>query len=179
MVLTEKQIEHNKKHIIRLLASTLRVGIDSVIDYLLASGFFIDLSSRKRHHCWKGGLAQHSLSVCTIALSNNNGLPRDSVILCAILHDICKANKLVYDDMGKLHHRETYIKGHGLRSIKLLDMLGLQINDDERRTIRWHMGGFHVTEDKRDDLQKARDSKLWKIIHKADVQDATYMFFPI
>ncbi|MDE6531970.1 MAG: HDIG domain-containing protein [Muribaculaceae bacterium] len=127
MVLSDKQIDKNRREILRLLISTQRDGIESVIDYLYSSGFFLVPSSRKRHHCWKGGLAQHSLSVCNIALSLDSELPRSSIVLCALLHDICKATKLYYDDKGNLHNRKTHIEGHGIRSIKLLKMLNLTL----------------------------------------------------
>lgn len=149
-----------------------RDGIESVIDYFYSSGFFLVPSSRNRHHCWKGGLAQHSLSVCNIALSLNKELPRESIILCAILHDICKAGLLRYDSNVQLHHRQPHIIGHGLRSIKLLEYLGLRLNDDERRAIRWHMGGSYASEDELQDPKMAKNSNLWKIIHKADQMDA-------
>ena len=174
MKLSDKQIAANRREIIRLLISTQRDGIEAVIDYLYSSGFFVVPSSLKRHHCWKGGLAQHSLSVCNIALSLDSELPRSGIIICALLHDICKATKLYYDDNGNLHHRDTYIKGHGKRSVKLLEMLKLRLDDDERRAIRWHMGGYHVADDEISDLEIAKRSKLWKIIHKADRLDAGF-----
>lgn len=172
MSLSDREIDNNRREILRLLISTQRDGIESVIDYLYSSGFFIVPSSRKRHHCWEGGLAQHSLSVCNIALSLDTELPRSSIVLCALLHDICKATQLYYDDNGELHHRKTYIKGHRKRLIKLLKMLKLGLNDDEQRAIRWHMGGHYASEEEIVDLEKAKKSRLWEIIHKADVMDA-------
>ena len=172
MKLLDKEIDKNRREILRLLISTQREGLESVIDYLYSSGFFVIPSSLKRHHSWRGGLAQHSLSVCKIALSLNTELPRFSIILCALLHDICKATQLYYDNQGNLHHREPYIKGHGMRSINLLKMLNLRLSDDERRAIRWHMGGYYATVDEIPDLEIARKSKLWEIIHKADIMDA-------
>lgn len=94
---------------LRSLISTQRDGIESVIDYLYSSGFFLVPSSRKRHHCWKGGLAQHSFSVCNIALPLDSELPRANIVLCALLHDIYKASQLFYDDKGNLRHCRTYI----------------------------------------------------------------------
>lgn len=174
MILTDRQIDYNKKQILELLRSTRRSGIEAVIDYLDSSGFFLVPSSRNRHHCWRGGLSQHSLGVCNIALSLDKKLPRASVVLCALLHDICKAGKLRYDINGNLHDRRTYIRGHGRRSVKLLEMLGLELNDDERRAIRWHMGGHHAGDDEQADLKLAKKSRLWEITHKADRKDATH-----
>ena len=172
MKLSDKEIDKNRREILRLLISTQREGLESVIDYLYSSGFFFIPSSLKRHHCWRGGLAQHSLGVCKIALSLNTELPRSSIILCALLHDICKATQMYYDDQGNLHHRKPYFKGHGIRSIYLLKMLNLKLSDAERRAIRWHMGGYYATEDEKPDLEIAKKSKLWEIIHQADKMDA-------
>ena len=173
MDLSDNQIDLNKKTILKFLISTQREGMESVIDYLYKSGFFIIPSSSNRHHCWKGGLAQHSLGVCNIALALNKDLPKESIIICALLHDICKAAKLYYDDKGNLHHRHVYIKGHGIRSIKLLEILKLKLNDDERRAIRWHMGGHYAIGNEIQDLEIAKKSNLWRLIHKADIIDAT------
>ncbi|GFI39402.1 hypothetical protein IMSAGC016_01178 [Muribaculaceae bacterium] len=49
-------------------------------------------------------------------------------------------------------------------------MLNLTL-DDERRAIRWHMGGYYAREDEITDLEMAKKSKLWEIIHKADMLD--------
>lgn len=82
MELSDKQIDINKKEILRLLVSTQREGVERVIDYMYSSGFFTIPSSIDRHHCWNGGLAEHSLNVCKIALSKGEGsLPKDSTIV--------------------------------------------------------------------------------------------------
>ena len=174
MQLSDKQIDINKKEILRLLISTQREGVERVIDYMYSSGFFKIPSSIDRHHCWKGGLAEHSLNVCKIALSRGEGsLPKDSIIVCSLLHDICKVGQLCYDEMGNLRRRETYIKGHGKRSVKLLEMLNFNLNEDERRAIRWHMGGYHAKAEDMFDLEMAKKSKLWSLVHKSDLEDAT------
>lgn len=74
-----------------------------------------------RHHNWKGGLAQHCLGVCNVALALDKSLPRDSIIIAGILHDVCKASKLYVSQDGVIHHNSIHIKGHGCRSIRLLD----------------------------------------------------------
>ena len=64
MELSDQQIDVNKKEILRLLVSTQREGVERVIDYRYSSGVFTIPSLIDRHHCWKGGLAEHSLNVC-------------------------------------------------------------------------------------------------------------------
>lgn len=175
MELDRKQIDCNRREIVRLLISTQREGIVNVIDYLYTSGFFSAPSSINRHHNWRGGLAQHSLGVYNklkfLNLSNN--IPEESLILCALLHDICKASILHYDANGNIMKRAIHIKGHGYRSIKLLEMLDLKLNKDERLAIRWHMGFHHVVEKEMPQVEEAKISELCRLIRKADKLDAS------
>lgn len=75
-MLTQQEIDNNKDTIISLLRSTKREGMENVIEYLNNSGFFIVPSSIHRHHNWRGGLAQHCLGVCMIALDLINELKK-------------------------------------------------------------------------------------------------------
>lgn len=173
-MLTEQVIQSNRESILALLRVTGRENIESVIAYLEKSGFFLVPSSLNRHHNWRGGLAQHCLGVYRAAKEKSDGLPGDSVIIAGLLHDVCKAGKLYYDEDGQLHHRKTHIHGHGYRSVKLLERCGLRLTEDERRAIRWHMGGHHAQESEKEDVLAARQSLLWKVIHEADKWDAKY-----
>lgn len=171
--INSSKLKGNKDNIIAMLLSTKRDGMENVVKYLDDSGFFIVPSSINRHHNWQGGLAEHSLGVYQIAQKEAGDLPKESVIIAGLLHDVCKAEKLYYDKDGILHHRQTHIYGHGYRSVKILQQCGLELMEDERLAIRWHMGGHHARENERDDVMKARQSKLWQVIHKADQLDAS------
>ena len=173
MMLTRDDIERNKKEISSLLLETKREGIENVLLYLEDSGFYEAPSSINRHHNCKGGLAEHCLGVYKIASELNDKLPHDSLVIAGILHDVCKASKLYYDTDGNIHRRYTHIKGHGRRSIKLLEQCGLLLTEDERLAIRWHMGGHHASDEERDEVEQARQNPLWKAIHKADQLDAS------
>lgn len=55
---------------------------------------------KKWHHSYRGGLLEHSLAVCRIALIGIKPYPtvdRDMVIAGALLHDIGKVKELTYD----------------------------------------------------------------------------------
>lgn len=65
-MLTEQEVNENREKIISLLRSTRRNGMEKVIGYLNDSGFFSVPSSTRRHHNWRGGLAQHCLGVCLV-----------------------------------------------------------------------------------------------------------------
>lgn len=171
-MLTDKQIIDSRNAITGLLLSTNRKGMESVIRYLEESGFYEVPSSLNRHHNWRGGLAQHCLGVYLAAHEHGEGLPEDSLIIAGLLHDICKARKLYYDENGKVHHRHTSIHGHGRRSVKILEQCGLELTEDERLAIRWHMGGHHARAEEAGEVKKARSRKLWQVIHRADRWDA-------
>lgn len=59
-----------------------------------------------------------------------------------------------------------------IHSVKLLEHYGLQLTDEERRTIRWHMGGHHASEHEKEEVKITRESILWKVLHEADQLDA-------
>lgn len=157
---TSSIISANKDVIISLLLETKREGIENVIHYLEESGFYDAPSSICRHHNWRGGLAEHCLGVYKIASELNNELPHESLVIAGILHDICKASKLYYDADGNIQRRHTHIKGHGRRSIKLLEKCGLSLTEDERLAIRWHMGGHHASDEEREEVERARQNPL-------------------
>lgn len=168
-MLTFEDIKLNRLEIETLLKSINRNGMDSVLCYLVNIGFYEVPSSIHRHHNWRGGLAQHCLGVFKKAFELNKKLPIDSLIIAGLLHDVCKAGKYYYDNNGLLHHRQTHIKGHGRRSVILLEKCGLMMSPEEYRAIRWHMGGHYAqTEEERCEVELARCEPLWQIIHKAD-----------
>lgn len=172
MNLTIEQCEKIKTAIVELLHRIERKGMPRVIKYLNDSGFFAVPSSINRHHNWRGGLAQHCLGVYLTAKEQGEGLPKESIVIAGLLHDICKARKLYYDDNGIIHHRHTHIHGHGYRSVKILEECGLELTEEERLTIRWHMGGHHAKNEDVEEVKKARGLKLWQVIHHADHWDA-------
>ena len=94
---------YTKKEYIDLLKSTRRENINYVIEELEELGFFLAPASTNFHSNHKEGLLEHSLKVCKVGLMlreqmiNMNPdlesqLPLDSVILCTLLHDVCKSD---------------------------------------------------------------------------------------
>ena len=79
-----------------------RDGADLLLDFLLKSDFFTAPASARYHLSVEGGLCQHSLNVyhCLKAylerdrVKDTYGLnySDESVVVCALLHDICKVN---------------------------------------------------------------------------------------
>lgn len=174
-MITDAIIEERKERICCLIDSLERVGTGQLINYLVNNQFFEAPSSLNRHHNWRGGLAEHSLGVMRRALKmNTTESLKDSIIVAALLHDICKTRQFFYDDRGRIHKRKLYIKGHGYRSIKILEEIGFPLKEEERLAIRWHMGNWPKEPDLRKDREKAERCELWKLIHQADIKDARF-----
>lgn len=200
MKLTTEQIESNKKEFIRLLKSTLRPGINELCEWLeKQSDFFTAPSSSRFHGSYKGGLCQHSLNVyyaatklkanmSDLALPEKNldGIEENSVIVAALLHDLCKANfyrenvKVYKDDAsGAWKHYIGYDivdqlpLGHGEKSAIIAQQF-IRMSAAELCAIRWHMGcgdpGAFVSPYEKPALNTAMDNvPLLILIQNADM----------
>lgn len=159
-----------KLKFMELLRSTGRAGVDRVESELEALGFFSAPASTRFHGSEPGGLLLHSLAVCDQALALRevelvkrpdlaDRLPRESVILAALLHDVCKAD--VYKEVEKWRKDKNnqwekyktygvdysgFPFGHGEKSVIRLLQLGLEMTEDEMLAIRWHMQGFDLSD---------------------------------
>lgn len=171
MKIGKEQIEFNKQRIISLLSATHRTGMDRVIAYLEKCGFFTAPGSFGHHSCL-GGLAQHSLGVYDKAVSINHGVSTPSIVISALLHDLCKGHQLYVNDRGIIRKRKVHVGGHGRRSYILLRMCGLELTDAERCAIRWHMGGRKASLNEQPDLAHAKTLPLYDLIRSADGWDA-------
>lgn len=162
------QMKQNRSEFVELLYSTGREGMDEVIGQLEELGFFQAPASSKFHLNHEGGLLEHSLNVCKVGLmlreqmlalkpDLEESLNKESVIIAALLHDICKAD--IYqkcirkrkDRLGQWMDYETYELdysdfplGHGEKSVIVLLRMGLDLSDDEIMAIRWHMSAWDL-----------------------------------
>lgn len=161
-MLTDEEIKRNKEQIEEYLRSTNREGIENLISFLQKSGYYY-LHGSFKHHTYKGGLAQHSLEVLNYAMDNNNGCPRDSVIIASLLHDLCKT-RFTYPNGMKF-------TGHGTKSVSILeDFLKFKLTDEERNAIRFHMGSrsFIKSDEEKERYKEALNSELWELVHVGD-----------
>lgn len=160
---TREEILEQRQTIINLLRSTKRAGIETLIKFLDKSKYFFCWGSY-RHHKYLGGLAEHSLQVCNIALEENNGLvDRDSIIISSLLHDVCKV-------MYEFPPEKGYY-GHGTKSVQIIeDYVGFKLTDEEWRAIRFHMGSKSYVRDENvaREFRKAQSEELWNLIHTSD-----------
>jgi hypothetical protein len=140
-----------------LLLKTGRIGMEGLLKYIDSTDFYIAPASTHFHGAYEGGLLEHSLEVYdnlekmqdAYFVNANNA----SMIIVALLHDICKANfyktdfRNVKNDIGVWEKVPYYTiedqlpLGHGEKSVMLLQRF-IRLTPDEIYAIRWHMGGF-------------------------------------
>lgn len=160
---TQKELLQQRETIINLLRSTKRDGIERLIKFLDKSQYFFCWGSFK-HHKYVGGLAEHSLQVCKIALEEREGnCDTNSIIIASLLHDICKVNYEFPEERGYY--------GHGTKSVQILEgYLDFKLTDEERRAIRFHMGSKSYLRDEETakEFRKAQGEELWHLVHTSD-----------
>lgn len=140
---------------VELLRTTNRDGIEELIRYLQEeTDFFTAPASTKYHGAFAGGLLMHSINVCAeLRLDPNSKVyPTETLIIVALLHDICKANcyrteKRNVKENGGWVEKQVYVfedelpLGHGEKSLYIASKF-IKLSDEEAAAIRWHMGAF-------------------------------------
>ncbi len=136
-----------------------RRGADRLLEWLLSSDFFTAPASTRFHSAYEGGLVEHSLNVYKVFMKKHFVEGEDdpeSVAICTLLHDICKAgfyevsyrNRKNEDGQWEkvpyytINDRFPY--GHGEKSVFLIERF-MRLKNEEAVAIRWHMGGFDDT----------------------------------
>lgn len=175
-----------KEKFIELLRSTNRDGIENLINFLEKTDFFTAPASTKFHNSFEGGLLSHSLNVYT-ALKKlvGNEWADDTIIIVALLHDICKINMYKVDYRNKKDETGTWVKepyytiddlmplGHGEKSVMLISEF-IKLSKEELYAIRWHMGGFEAKENHTYVAKSYEKYPLAVYAHMADLM-ATYI----
>ena len=133
-----------------------RPGADKLLAWLDTTDFFRAPASTRFHGACAGGLLMHSLNVyhCLRDRYFEEGDSEESFALCALLHDVCKANfyktstrNVKNEQTGQWEKVPTFTiedafpYGHGEKSVFLIERF-LRLKPAEAVAIRWHMGGF-------------------------------------
>ena len=161
--------EDAKKEFIKLYTTNIkREGADKLLEWLCdKSDFFEAPASSKYHNAFEGGLCAHSLNVARrlkLLVDTEKKLCPDketvthitdeSVIICGLLHDVCKANFYKVDFRNKKEDGEwvrvPYYTideelpyGHGEKSVYIINGY-MRLTREEALAINWHMGGYDV-----------------------------------
>ena len=133
-----------------------RPGADKLLAWLDTTDFFRAPASTRFHGACAGGLLMHSLNVyhCLREHYCEPGDSEASFALCALLHDVCKANfykpgtrNVKNEATGQWEKVPTFTiedafpYGHGEKSVFLIERF-VRLKPAEAVAIRWHMGGF-------------------------------------
>lgn len=176
--------EFFKEEFENLLGLADRDDKEVLLANLEIMGFFNAPCSGGNHLCEYGGLVEHSVNVCKLALSIAFAVGyknQDSVIVAALLHDVGKCG-----DYGKQNYIENYIKGkgkdeliqstakpfvtnkdllyipHEVRSIAIVRQF-FTLTEEEEHAIYYHNGKYtHTGYD-------LKETPLQMIIHFSDL----------
>ena len=189
----------------QLLTSVNRDGIDKLLAYIRKSDFYRAPASTRFHSCHDGGLLEHSLNLyeCLLCKKQNpiwaevlREIDDESLILVALLHDLCKSylyvpefkNKKVYSDTGtkrdeggrfdwqavKGYSTDDKIPyGHGEKSVMMIEEF-IKLKPIERYAIRWHMGFTEPKEYWNTLTTAIKKYPVILAVHQADME-ATYL----
>ena len=182
-----KKKELNPADIIRdRLLSTKREGISELLDYMAEIGFLTSPASTQFHGAYEGALAQHSVNVLECAEKIGVALLggaeynkiQDSVIICAILHDLGKCGqfgKPLYVPnilaSGKVSDSKPYATNKDLMTLphEVVSVIEatkfIDLTEEEQRAIAWHNGLYGCF---KYDIQ-GKETILYMIIHWADM----------
>lgn len=181
-----------KEEFINLLRSTKREGIEDIIQFLERTDFFKAPASTRFHGNFEGGLVEHSMKVYEILKNNvKNAIVdlkanEDTLIIIALLHDVCKANYYKVDYRNAKNERGEWEKvpyytvddtipyGHGEKSVMMISEY-LKLTVEEKYAIRWHMGFTEPKELYSTIGQAYKKYPLALFLHEADLE-ASYLF---
>ena len=180
-----------KEEFIELLKSTKREGIENLISFLEKTDFFEAPASTRFHGDYKGGLLEHSMKVYEIFkekvknASIEINVPEDTIIITALLHDICKTNFYTVDFRNKKNEDGIWVKepyytindtipyGHGEKSVMMISKF-IDLTMEEMYAIRWHMG-FTEPKELYNTISTVYEKfPLALALHEADLE-ATYL----
>ena len=171
-----KTLEQKKEECLALLRSTKRDKIEDLINHITNMGYF-EAPGSLNHHRFVGGLVSHSLETYHKAMKLReekirNGyspdqMPKASVIIAALMHDLCKADVLRY---SSTLHRVIEIRrtDHSARSVRQVDSSGFILTSAEEDAIRMHMGGKNYIKDETKREEHFKKHPLSDIIKRAD-----------
>ena len=196
MAFTKEQMAENIKRFEELLVSVHRDGIDRLLDFIRKSDFYKAPASTRFHSSCEGGLLYHTLQVydClqrkkseaqVLWADTMQNTEDESLILVALLHDLCKTYYYSTEMRNKKDENGKWIQvpfytvndkvpyGHGEKSVMMIEEY-IKLKPVERYAIRWHMG-FSEPKELYGTLGEAiKKYPLCLAINEADLE-ATYL----
>jgi hypothetical protein len=187
-MITETQIKNNQNLILNYLSTIDRPGMQDLIKWLQESDFFTAPASTPFHRAYPGGLAEHSSNVLLLLMKRASeydvfaALVPDSIILTALLHDVCKIG--LYSLSGSKYRLNFDVlkEGHGRRSVALISRF-IALEPQEKSMIFYHMGpyGAHESGCKGTEyslaeyIQACNSMPHISLLHECDNQEAKWI----
>lgn len=161
-------------------------GMTYLLKKMEDCGFFTAPCSGRFHLCREGGLAEHSCNVLVFSLRiaqsvmdrAEYGTNRDSVIFCALLHDLGKMGRTGRPyyvpnvlKSGKVSGSVPYrcnrqeLCDHALISCEIIEESRVTASFDEKNAIRFH-DGLYLAEN---DAIRHNETPLYIILSSADL----------
>ena len=181
-----------KEEFLELLRKVNREGINELIEFIQKTDFFKAPASTRFHGDHEGGQVEHSIKVYEILKHKveTNIEPikvsEESLIIIALLHDLCKANFYkvdyrnaknalgVWEKVPYYTVDDTIPYGHGEKSVMMITEY-MKLTSEEKYCIRWHMG-FTEPKEQYTTLGLAyKKYPLALLTHEADLE-ATYFY---
>jgi len=141
----DKKTEEIKKE----LLSIERPGMKELVEYMERKGFFTAPASTRFHGCFRGGLLIHSyflyIQFMKHCQSYKLEFPKESMLICAFGHDLCKAGAYIEAGPGRYKWNNYNGKGHATLSLDRLKKF-IELKPEEEAIIKYHMGMYGTTE---------------------------------
>ena len=150
-------MDYKQKFIEYYQANIHREGADRLLEWLQTTDFFTAPASTRYHCACPAGLVMHSINVYEVMMEKHFDPETDSAesfALCALLHDVCKAQFYKISSRNVKNERtgqwekvpyyvieDAFPYGHGEKSVFLIERF-VRLKPAEATAIRWHMGGF-------------------------------------
>lgn len=150
-------MDYKQKFIEYYQANIRREGADRLLEWLQTTDFFTAPASTRYHCACPAGLVMHSINVYEVMMEKHFDPETDSAesfALCALLHDVCKAQFYKVSSRNVKNERtgrwekvpyyvieDAFPYGHGEKSVFLIERF-VRLKPAEATAIRWHMGGF-------------------------------------
>ena len=150
-------MDYKQKFIEYYQANIHREGADRLLEWLQTTDFFTAPASTRYHCACPAGLVMHSINVYEVMMEKHFDPETDSAesfALCALLHDVCKAQFYKVSSRNVKNERtgqwekvpyyvieDAFPYGHGEKSVFLIERF-VRLKPAEATAIRWHMGGF-------------------------------------
>ena len=180
-----------KEEFLKLLRSTNRENIEELIEFIEKTDFYNAPASTRFHGSREHGLLEHSLKVYEILKQKVEksiipiNILQESIILIALLHDICKINYYkvdyrnvknslgVWEKVPYYTVDDTIPYGHGEKSVMMLTEY-IKLTPEEKYAIRWHMG-FTEPKELYNTIGAAyKRYPLALLLHEADLESSYF-----